>query len=338
MKPDGGTLTADGINCGTRGSDCSASFRRGEVIEFRAEPEEGFRFVRYTEDCGVTGRLTMTTAQTCGATFVRDVTDSRPPAAEELLMIAKPAGGTVVGEGLKCGSQGDQCSVKLPQGSRVKLAGWADKGFTFLGFTGDCNQSGEAELGGPRTCGAMFRSSGATASKGSTTPKETRHQSLNTRGQTGDRDERPSIDPDTAPPGNRSASYSIAPPEPPPPLSPAELEKLAKEDIQEVLEDYRLAYERRDFERMRRVYPNAPPQWRSTFNQFKSIQYTYTGAPRYVDLDAIGGSAVVEVGFSQMSQPKAGGGQKGGGTLRISLQKRGSEGDWIVTASTTIAK
>jgi hypothetical protein len=46
-RPVGGTLTAPGINCGARGSTCSTKRPDDELIEVRAEPEEGFTFVNY---------------------------------------------------------------------------------------------------------------------------------------------------------------------------------------------------------------------------------------------------------------------------------------------------
>src|SRR5262249_61119000 len=41
-RPTGGTLTAPGITCGTRGSDCTASRQTGDPIELTPEPDAGF--------------------------------------------------------------------------------------------------------------------------------------------------------------------------------------------------------------------------------------------------------------------------------------------------------
>ena len=74
-KPDGGTLSAAGIRCGTRGADCSARRpeRRSDRVDARADA--GFTFAGYTGDCAPGGRTIMTAPRTCGATFVKEVAD-----------------------------------------------------------------------------------------------------------------------------------------------------------------------------------------------------------------------------------------------------------------------
>jgi ketosteroid isomerase-like protein len=74
-------------------------------------------------------------------------------------------------------------------------------------------------------------------------------------------------------------------------------EGIAKEDIQTLLEAYRKAYESRDVDRIKRVYPAAPASNLSYFfKQVKSLEYKYTGAPEFVDLNPALGNATVKVG------------------------------------------
>src|SRR4029453_11923782 len=71
-RPQGGTLSFEGISCGTNGTDCAASFARGETIELAVTADEGFRFTGYTGDCAPAGRTTMQAARSCGATFEKE--------------------------------------------------------------------------------------------------------------------------------------------------------------------------------------------------------------------------------------------------------------------------
>src|SRR5262249_50444161 len=69
-KPTGGTIVGAGIECGTGGSKCSTHVATGEPVELEARPDKGFVYSGFTGDCGPTGgRVAMTQARTCGATF-----------------------------------------------------------------------------------------------------------------------------------------------------------------------------------------------------------------------------------------------------------------------------
>ncbi len=67
--PLGGTITGNGIACGTGRADCTATIAKGTTVELRAEPDAGFLFGGFTGDCVQGGRTTMSVARTCGATF-----------------------------------------------------------------------------------------------------------------------------------------------------------------------------------------------------------------------------------------------------------------------------
>jgi hypothetical protein len=180
VRPTGGTIrTDDGINCGTTGTACTASRARGTAVLLQATPDSGFVFSSWTGDCASGGAsFVMSSTRTCGAEFtsapasapaspVVPVENLAPAAAAATLTIAKPAGGTVVGPGIRCGSGGAQCEGGGPVGTLVTIAYEADKGFKFAGFTGDCDQSGRTLLSKPRRCGATFVKAAAVAAMAS---------------------------------------------------------------------------------------------------------------------------------------------------------------------------
>jgi hypothetical protein len=71
-KPEGGTIVgAGGILCGVNGSTCSADIPSGVPVTLKADAAEGFAWEQFTGDCPSTGEMAMTSAKTCGATFIR---------------------------------------------------------------------------------------------------------------------------------------------------------------------------------------------------------------------------------------------------------------------------
>jgi esterase/lipase superfamily enzyme len=72
------------------------------------------------------------------------------------LTITKPANGTLVGDGINCGTAGSDCSVNLSEGEQVILEARADGGYVFASFTGDCAPMGRTVMNAARTCGAAF--------------------------------------------------------------------------------------------------------------------------------------------------------------------------------------
>jgi hypothetical protein len=93
---------------------------------------------------------------TAQVTTVEKRQDSTTSPLHVSLTIAPPTGGTIVAEGINCGSLGRECTVSRPRGSRVALVAWADKGFMFQNFTGDCSQNGETQMLESRACGGIF--------------------------------------------------------------------------------------------------------------------------------------------------------------------------------------
>ena len=76
--------------------------------------------------------------------------------ARILLTITKPTGGTIVTRGIRCGTDGSDCSTRVTNGEPVELETRPDKGFVFAGYTGDCAPGGRTLMLAPRTCGATF--------------------------------------------------------------------------------------------------------------------------------------------------------------------------------------
>jgi hypothetical protein len=347
-RPSGGTLVGAGVRCGTQGSECSARLPRGESVEFLAEPDAGFRFTGFTGDCAPGGRITMNAPRTCGATF-----EAEPEAVvvKHLLSIAPPRGGTVVGVGgtINCGTRGKDCAVQINHGTPVKLEGWADPGFTFRGFTGQCAQGGEVQIVGPLTCAATFTPNAAIATSkptGTTAPPtgsragSTGTSTLPTtgggaggaggtqaRGGTGGDFAAPPAPPKVTP----SDDGPIAPPPPPKPLPP---DVVARKAIEDTLERYRVAYEDLNVVGMQRVFPSAADRFKAQFQAYKDMEYSFAGPPKYVQLDPLAGTAMVEIETKQTATPKVGSRRSNDSLLRFNLKKNGADDEWIITSST----
>jgi len=86
-KPEGGTVVGNGgIYCGTSGAMCTADIPSGVPVSLKAEADDGYSFQQFTGECPSTGEMTMTSAKTCGATFMKSLSPLntatvRPPAA-----------------------------------------------------------------------------------------------------------------------------------------------------------------------------------------------------------------------------------------------------------------
>ena len=153
--PQGGTIVGDGIECGTRGTNCSVTRPRGTAVALQAQPDEGFVFTAFTGDCASTGGTVLESARTCGASFTPIV----PPAAgaaEHLLTVDLPTDGTIEGAGIRCGTGGTECSAKQAANVQITLTATPNAGFTLGAFTGDCAPGGVTTMSAARRCGATF--------------------------------------------------------------------------------------------------------------------------------------------------------------------------------------
>jgi hypothetical protein len=92
----------------------------------------------------------MTQARTCGAIFNAIGT------SYALTVSPKPTGGTITGTGINCGVNGSDCTESFPNGTTVTLQASAAPGFTFSGWSGACNASGQVTMSQARSCSATF--------------------------------------------------------------------------------------------------------------------------------------------------------------------------------------
>jgi serine/threonine protein kinase len=77
--PTGGTLVDVDISCGSKGSQCSASYPEGVPVELRAQADDGFTFMGFKGDCAPTGHTQMVGPRTCSGAFSPIAIVSMPP-------------------------------------------------------------------------------------------------------------------------------------------------------------------------------------------------------------------------------------------------------------------
>jgi serine/threonine-protein kinase len=310
-KPEGGTVSAAGIRCGTRGSDCSTTRPNGDPIELTPQADAGYTFVGYTGDCAPGGRTIMSSPRTCGATFAKDVAPATPAGATQILTISPvPTGGTLEGVDILCGSKGSVCSNPFPDGVAVELHPTADDGFTFMGFKGDCAPLGHTQMTSARTCSATFS---PTAEVSAAPPPK----APVARGRSGG----------TAPAVAAQAPATTQPaaPAPPPPVAPRAPtregpvvdptqaaakpvpapptdEEFAKGKIQEMMKAYCDAHEALDPDAVQKIYPrvnmNALKQQLNA-SKYRSVQCKFGEPLVYVSLDAAAGKSLIKVPLKQ---------------------------------------
>jgi uncharacterized repeat protein (TIGR02543 family) len=127
--PSGGTVTGQGINCGTR---CQADFANGITVTLRAAPNPGYAFMGWSGDCvGMTPTCQVTMNQ-----LKKTVTATFKP-YRRLTVTKNDDGGTVTGPSINCGDLCDIQVTRAVQGSSVTLTATPYAGFLFT-WTGAC--------------------------------------------------------------------------------------------------------------------------------------------------------------------------------------------------------
>jgi hypothetical protein len=365
IKPANGTVVGHGINCGTRGTQCTVTLAGDTPVALRLVPDEGFAPGGYTEDCPAAGQFLMTAPRTCGALFVRL---GSPPVANgrlHTLTIFATEGGVVRVGATECRLKSGGCAIQVGEGEVVDLESLADKGYTFERFTGACDADGRVTMSEPKTCGASFVSRigdglpsppppiRSDPSPGSPAPP---------RGGSGSASGKPS--PQSPPggaaipgtpvvsggkpepagvpvgPGSGSAATPGTPaappasdgPAPPPPPPPKSDEEQAKQEITDVIESYRKATEARDFPAIRRVYPTAPDGIASQWRFIKTLKLEKSGEPE-IKPDLQAGTATAVVGWNRTTVTTLG--QKGQGLQKVTLQlhRKTANNNWVISSA-----
>ena len=158
--PAGGTVTSDGLTCGTGGAACAVTFGGATTATLTATPDADYVFSRWGGACSGTNPGTsvlVDAVKACSATFTKaGAPVDGPPYT---LTVTPPTGGNVQGAGINCGAGGTACSVTMPASMTLGLSATPSAGFAFSGWTGDCSGANPGlwvALNGPRTCGATF--------------------------------------------------------------------------------------------------------------------------------------------------------------------------------------
>ena len=319
-RPAGGTLVGPGIECGSKGKDCSTTRATGEAVELEPRPDTGFVFSGFTGDCAPMGRIAMTGARTCGATF--DPVTAAPAAATFPLTITKPAGGTLAGEpNILCGTLDNVCSASIPSGTSITMRFQADTNFTFQSFTGDCAPSGEMIMNAAKTCGAIFMPTpGATVVNRDTPPVPSPVRRPSPRRPDESAVSKPATTAAVTP-AAPPAAVPQAPPAPPaaqpavpgpPAAAPITAEQHAKDEIEDLVRRYCAANETLKAEAVRNLFPLAPmATYHEQFRQYKTLKCVITSKPEFQRLDASAtGGAQVLFGMKQIIEMKSGGAPK----------------------------
>jgi predicted Ser/Thr protein kinase len=355
IKPSGGTIVGAGLRCGTRGTACTTSRPVGEPVEFQGEPDEGYAFSGFTGDCAPTGRMIMTEARSCGATF----TESKAVSALMWpLTITKPTGGTIVGApDILCGTLGSTCAGSVPDGQPVTLRAQADPGYSLNQFTGDCDASGAATMTAARTCGATFLENGGV--NHSPEPPPTRGKFLpiapdKEKEKDKDKEKPPAVaktepnktEPkDVTPltPGQKPATTTQEPPVTPTddkaaPLKTADVH--AREEIEQLVKNYCAELETLDPERVRKLFPLADRRaLTNQFKEYKTLKCSIT-APKFDRIDSSpSGGAQVKADMKQVIEMKVGGAPKTYETIATIVVSRMSfQSPWLIDRVNHVAK
>jgi hypothetical protein len=316
----------------------------------------------------------MTQPRSCGATFgAIGSTDAVGGGGGVMrtLTIRKPTGGTIVGEGISCGTLGSICTTTLSDGMAVALNIQTDPGFQFEQFTGDCTAEGKVTMSSSRECGASFAQPPAPIATTVRRPDPPAPPP----GRRGNQGTQPPGSPGSAGqpgPSGTAASGSGGPQTPglttppPGPVTPAptpgltgavaggagdpaqkpptpeiSAEAHAKKEIDQLIKNYCAALETLQPNKLKELFPQVDvATHRELFRQYKSLKCSLAGDLEYERLDASpAGFAQVKAEIKQQLEMKSGGAPKVAEliyTLRVSRLSNSSP--WMIERLQVVPK
>ena len=158
----GGNIAGAGINCGAGGTACSVTMPASMTLGIGATPSAGYTFSGWTGDCSGANPsiwVALNGPRTCGAIF----TPAGGTATYQLTIAPTPAGGTVTGAGLTCGTGGSACVIAFGGATTASLLATPATGYAFTSWGGACaGTSTETTVlvDAARSCSATFTATG----------------------------------------------------------------------------------------------------------------------------------------------------------------------------------
>jgi len=130
-----GTVTGESLDCGT---DCQTDYPLNTQVTLTAVPAQDSILVGWSNAC--TGNLPsvtvlMDSSKTCTVTFAKRTTLPEQPLSPVVLTVTKVGEGSVVGQGIDCGTD---CSKNYPKNTEVTLTATPAEGYILVGWSSDC--------------------------------------------------------------------------------------------------------------------------------------------------------------------------------------------------------
>jgi uncharacterized repeat protein (TIGR01451 family) len=152
-----GTVTSNPgrIDCHIIIGICALGFETNTLVTLSAEPDPGWEFKEWQQDCDNNGEVTLNSDKQCEAIFVQVLQLTT-------LTVSITGQGSVTAitppDGIDCG---DDCSHEYAEGTSVVLKATPATGWIFKGWQGDCNEKGEVTLVKTNVqCQAIFEPDG----------------------------------------------------------------------------------------------------------------------------------------------------------------------------------
>lgn len=153
-----GTVTGNGINCGSGNTDCSETYASGTSVTLTETPGSGASFSGWGGSCSGTSTqctVVMNASKSVGASFTGGSTST--------LTVGVTGSGRVTGSGIDCGAGFTDCSETYATNSSVTLTTTPSSGATFTGWGGSCT-------GTATTCTVVMNTSKSVTATFTTAP------------------------------------------------------------------------------------------------------------------------------------------------------------------------